>query len=83
MHSALEVGEGEAEERGGLGEGDAGEVDQVQGGQGAGAALVVAGQAAQCGTGSVLGTPVATTGRVTKKETDHDDSADGQRPHRG
>ena len=37
----------------------------------------------ECGTGSVPGTPAATTGRVTKKETYHDDSADGQCPHRG
>ena len=35
----------------------------------------------ECGAGSVLGTPVATTGRATKKEDHHDDSADGQRRH--
>src|SRR5215216_4464253 len=33
----------------------------------------------ECGAGSVLGTPVATTGRATKKENHHDDSADGPR----
>jgi hypothetical protein len=35
----------------------------------------------ECGAGSVLGTPVATTGRATKKENHHDDSTDGQRRH--
>jgi hypothetical protein len=35
----------------------------------------------ECGAGSVLGTPVATTGRATKKENHHDDSADGQHRH--
>ena len=35
----------------------------------------------ECGAGSVLGTPVATTGRATK-ENHHDDSADGPRGRR-
>jgi hypothetical protein len=34
------------------------------------------------GTGSVPGTRVTTTGRAMQQETHHDDSADGQRPHR-
>ncbi len=36
----------------------------------------------ECGAGSVLGIRVATTGHATQKENHHDDSADGQRPHR-
>jgi hypothetical protein len=36
----------------------------------------------ECGAGSVLGTPVAATGRATKKENHHDDSADGPRGRR-
>src|SRR5207244_3580145 len=46
MHLALGAVEGEAEERSRLGQGDEGEDGQVQGGQGRGEALVVAGQAA-------------------------------------
>jgi transposase len=36
----------------------------------------------ECVAGPVLGTPVATTGRATKKENHHDDSADGPRERR-
>src|SRR5689334_21539694 len=46
MHLALEVAEDQAQEWGGLGQGDAGEGDQVQPEQGGGEPLVVAGQAA-------------------------------------